>query len=145
MRFMHSFKVIDQLQQANCRLENNLFHQYAMEVTEIAVVDFILNVVINKERQLADVFGGHYDLAHQAGCRLVAEHAVANLAEKMNLVVTSAGGYPLDATFYQVSKCLIAARDILKENGVILGHLWLSGRPGQRRFLHYDAIKPNPS
>jgi len=37
-----------------------------MEVTEIAAVDFTLNVFINKECQLAGVFGGHYDLAHQA-------------------------------------------------------------------------------
>ena len=120
MKFMHSYKVIEQLQQANCRLENNIFHQYAMEVAELAGVDFILNVVINQERRLAGVFAGHLDLAHRAGCELVSKHAVAVLEEKVDLVITSAGGYPLDATFYQVSKCLIAARDILKENGTIL-------------------------
>ena len=41
-----------------------------MEVTEIAGVDFILNVVINKERQLAGMFGGHYNLAHHASIHL---------------------------------------------------------------------------
>ncbi len=145
MKFMHSFKVIDQLQQANCRLENNLFHQYAMEVTEIAGVDYILNVVINKERQLAGVFGGHYDLAHQAGCKLVAEHAVANLAEKMDLVVTSAGGYPLDATFYQVSKCLIAARDILKEKGTILVTCGCEEGLGSEEFCTIMRSNPTPA
>ncbi len=120
MKFMHSYKVIDQLQEANCRLENNIFHQYAMQVAELAGVDFILNVVINQERQVAGVFAGHHDLAHREGCALVAKHSVAILEEKVDLVVTSAGGYPLDATFYQVSKCLIAARDILKEKGTIL-------------------------
>lgn len=145
MRFMHSFKVIDQLQQANCRLENNLFHQYAMEVTETAGVDFILNVVINKERQLAGVFGGHYDFAHQAGCKLVAEHAVANLAEKMDLVVTSGGGYPLDATFYQVSKCLIAARDILKENGTILVTCGCQEGLGSEEFCTIMRSNPTPA
>ena len=145
MKFMHSFKVIDQLQQANCRLENNLFHQYAMEVTEITGVDFILNVVINKERQLAGVFGGHYDLAHQAGCRFVTEHAVANLAEKMDLVVTSAGGYPLDATFYQVSKCLIAAQDILKEGGTIVVTCGCEEGLGSEEFCTIMRSNPTPA
>lgn len=120
MKFMHSFKVIDQLHEANCRLEKNIFHDYAMKVAELAGVDFILNVVINQDRELAGVYGGHYEEAHKKGCELVKSHAVADLDEKVDLVVTSAGGYPLDATFYQVSKCLTSARDILNENGVIL-------------------------
>lgn len=120
MKFMHSYHVIDQLHQVNCRLENNLFHQYAMDVTEKAGVDFIVNVVINKERQVAGVFGGHHGEAHVQGCKFVAGHAVAELEEELDLVITSAGGAPLDKTFYQVSKCLTSAKDILKKGGTIL-------------------------
>lgn len=144
MKFMHSYKVIDQLKEANCRLENNIFHQYAMEVAEIAGVDFILNVVINKERKLAGVFAGHHDLAHRAGCALVAEHAVAHLQEKVDLVITSAGGYPLDATFYQVSKCLTAARDILKENGTILVTCGCAEGLGSEEFCSIMRLNPTP-
>jgi len=145
MKFMHSYKVIDQLQQANCRLENNIFHQYAMEVTERAGVDFILNVVINQERELAGVFAGHYDLAHRAGCDLVSSHAVAVLPEKVDLVITSAGGFPLDATFYQVSKCLIAARDILKENGTILVTCGCEEGLGSEEFCTIMRSNPTPA
>jgi len=145
MKFMHSYKVIDQLQQANCRVENNIFHQYAMEVTELAGVDFILNVVINQERELAGVFAGHYDLAHQAGCELVSSHAVAVLEEKVDLVITSAGGFPLDATFYQVSKCLIAARDILKENGTILVTCGCEEGLGSEEFCTIMRSHPTPA
>lgn len=120
MKFMHSYKVIDQLHQVNCRLEGNIFHQYAMDVTEKAGVDFIVNVVINKDREVAGVFGGHHSEAHQKGCRFVAEHAVAEVAAELDLVITSAGGAPLDKTFYQVSKCLTSAKDILKKGGTIL-------------------------
>ncbi|MGB3212886.1 MAG: nickel-dependent lactate racemase [Desulforhopalus sp.] len=144
MKFMHSYKVIDQLQEANCRLENNIFHEYAMEVAEIAGVDFILNVVINQERELAGVFGGHHDLAHRAGCELVASHAVAKIEEKVDLVITSAGGYPLDATFYQVSKCLIAARDILKENGTILVTCGCEEGLGSEEFCTIMRSNPTP-
>jgi nickel-dependent lactate racemase len=38
----------------------------------------------------------------------------------MDMVITSGGGFPLDATFYQISKALICARDILKPGGTIV-------------------------
>jgi nickel-dependent lactate racemase len=144
MKFMHSYRVIDQLHEANCRLENNIFHDYAMEVTRLAGVDFILNVVINQDRDLAGVFGGHYDKAHRAGCDLVVNHAVAKLDEKVDLVVTSAGGYPLDATFYQASKCLISARDILEENGTILVTCGCQEGLGSEEFCTIMRSNPTP-
>ena len=144
MKFMHSYKVIDQLHEANCRLKDNIFHDYAMEVTRLAGVDFILNVVINQDRDLAGVFGGHYDKAHRAGCDLVVDHAVAKLDEKVDLVITSAGGYPLDATFYQVSKCLISARDILVEDGTILVTCGCEEGLGSEEFCTIMRSNPTP-
>jgi nickel-dependent lactate racemase len=120
MKFMHSFKVIDQLKGANCNLNGNIFHEYGLKVTALAGVDFLLNVVINKNREITGVFAGHYDKAHMAGCEMVFEHAVTKIDERVDLVITSAGGYPLDATFYQVSKCLTSAKDILKKGGTIV-------------------------
>ncbi|WP_163338735.1 nickel-dependent lactate racemase [Desulfopila sp. IMCC35008] len=144
MKFMHSYQVIDQLQQANCRLENNIFHDYAMEVTEKAGVDFILNVVINKQRELAGIFGGHYDKAHRAGCDMVVEHAVTQLEEKADLIITSAGGYPLDASFYQVSKCLTSARDILTEDGTIFVLCGCEEGLGNEEFCTIMRSNPTP-
>jgi nickel-dependent lactate racemase len=120
MKFMHSFRVIDRLNGANCNLEGNIFHEYGLRVTELTGVDFILNVVINKNREITGIFAGHYDRAHLSGCEMVYEHAVTEIDQKVDLVITSAGGYPLDATFYQVSKCLTSAKDILKKDGTIV-------------------------
>jgi nickel-dependent lactate racemase len=120
MKFMHSYKLIEQLKDANCSLENNIFHEYGLRAAELAGIDFILNVVINKERQITGVFAGHYNHAHLAGCKLVYEHAVVKLDQKADLVITSGGGYPLDATFYQVSKALTCAKDMLNKGGSIV-------------------------
>jgi nickel-dependent lactate racemase len=120
MTHMHSFKMIDHPNVTNCCLDGNPFHEAGRRVCELAGVDFIVNVIINKSRQMAGVFAGHYDVAHRAGCDQVADMAVQCMADKVDLVVTSAGGYPLDATFYQVSKGLIAARNILKKGGIII-------------------------
>ncbi|MBW1798288.1 MAG: nickel-dependent lactate racemase, partial [Deltaproteobacteria bacterium] len=120
MKFMHSYKMIDHPNVTNCLLEGNPFHEYVVRVTELVGADFILNVVINKERQIAGVFAGHYNHAHLAGCNMVYGHSVVPVDQLFDLVITSGGGYPLDATFYQISKALICAKDILKKGGAIV-------------------------
>lgn len=71
MKFMHSFQLIDHSKVKNCLLTGNPFHEYGLRVAELAGVDFILNVVINKQREITGVFAGHYNHAHLAGCKLV--------------------------------------------------------------------------
>jgi nickel-dependent lactate racemase len=120
MKFMHSFKIIDHPKVRNCLLEGNPFHEYGIRVAKLADVDLILNVVINKQRKITGVFAGHYNHAHLAGCEMVYHHCTARVDERVDMVITSGGGYPLDSTFYQISKAMIAARDILKKGGTIV-------------------------
>ncbi len=120
MQYMHSFKMIDHPKVTNCILEGNPFHEAGERVCELAGVDFIFNVVINKEREMVAAYAGHYSRAHLAGCEEVARHSVQRLEEPADLVITSAGGYPLDATFYQVSKGLIMAKNIVKPTGAVI-------------------------
>ena len=120
MKFMHSYELINHPKVTNCILEGNPFHEYGIRVSELCRPDFILNVVINKQRKIAGIFAGDYNKAHLAGCNQVARHCVVPLKNRFDLVITSGGGYPLDATFYQISKALICARDILKPGGTIL-------------------------
>jgi len=120
MKFMHSYEMIAHPKVTNCILEGNPFHEYGIRVTERVGADFILNVVITQTREIAGVFAGHYEHAHLAGCDLVYRYSVVDLDERMDMVVTSGGGFPLDATFYQISKALIGAKDILKRGGTIV-------------------------
>ncbi len=120
MQFMHSFAMIAHPRVTNCVLEGNPFHEAGERVAALVGVDFIVNVVINQARELVGVFAGHRTQAHRAGCALVERHSVHRLAEPADLVVTSAGGHPLDATFYQVSKGLIMAKNLVRRGGTIV-------------------------
>ena len=120
MKFMHSFRMIGHPKVTNLLLVGNPFHEHGLRVAERVGVDFILNVVINRQREIAGVFAGHHDAAHRAGCDMVREHSAVLLPEPVDLVITSGGGYPLDGTFYQISKALVCARDILKPGGTIV-------------------------
>jgi nickel-dependent lactate racemase len=120
MKFMHSYAVIDHPGVRNCKLEGNIFHEYGLRVTEQVGADFILNVVINTDREVSGVFAGHYNAAHLRGCEFVAEHAVVEIERAADLVITSGGGYPLDSNFYQISKGLTCAKDILRPGGTVI-------------------------
>jgi nickel-dependent lactate racemase len=120
MKLMHSYRMIDHPRVTNCLLDGNPFHEYGLRVCELAGADFIVNVVINRDREIAGVFAGHYDAAHRRGSDLVAEHCVREVPQRQDMVITSGGGYPLDATLYQISKGLTCAKDILKPGGTIV-------------------------
>jgi len=120
MRLMHSYKMIDHPRVTNCVLDGNPFHEYGLRIADVAGVDFIVNVVIDRQRQIAGVYAGHHDAAHRAGCAKVYEHAIVRLNQPADLVITSGGGHPLDATFYQISKALICAKNIVRNGGTIV-------------------------
>lgn len=144
MKFMHSFRVIDQLREANLKLDGNIFHEYAVKVTEMVGADFIVNVVINEKRETAGVFAGHYDTAHRKGCEMVKHHTMIEIPDYVDLVITSAGGYPLDTSFYQVAKALTCAHDILKPGGKILVTCGCREGLGNEEFCEIMRTKPTP-
>ena len=120
MKFMHAYRMIEHPRVANCVLDGNPFHRNGLRICELARVDFIVNVVLNKQREVGGVFAGHYDRAHRAGCDVVQRHSTAAVDEPFDLVITSGGGFPLDATFYQIAKALICAKNVLRKGGAIL-------------------------
>ena len=101
-------------------VDDNPFHQDLLEIARLARVDFLVDVSINRARQLTGVFAGHLERAHEAGMRFVEEEVRADLEEPADVVITSAGGYPLDDTYYQSIKGMVAALNIVRRGGTII-------------------------
>lgn len=120
MKFMHSFALVDHPHVETARIADNPFRLHINTVCAAAGVDFILNVIVDHDKQPIAVFAGEYMQAFAAGCRAAAAHAVVTLDQPADLVITSGGGYPLDATFYQSTKGLIAAGQIVRPGGTIM-------------------------
>lgn len=123
MQYMHSYAMVDDPRLAGGRLENNPFQEQVQRIGAKAGLDFMLNVVIDRKRRLLGVFAGSFAQAFAQGCALAARQTVVRVEEPFDLVVTSGGGHPLDATLYQSSKGLIAARAITRRGGAVL---WIS-------------------
>ena len=98
----------------------NPFHEDLMEIARAVKVDFMVDVSIDRDRRITGVFAGAIDAAHQAGMEAVERHVRADLDTPADIVITSAGGYPLDATFYQSIKGLTAALNIVRRGGTII-------------------------
>jgi len=102
------------------RLEDNPVRQEIEEVGRMAGVDFIVNVVMNSRKEVVRAFAGHPFEAFRAGTRLVDEMYRVRVAEKVDLVITSPGGFPKDIDLYQSQKAVTAGRRIVKKDGTIV-------------------------
>ena len=101
-------------------IDGNPFHEELVEIARRAGVDFLANVAIDRERRLTGVFAGDLEAAHLAGVSVVERHVRVDVDRAADVVVASAGGYPLDATFYQAIKGLIGALNVVKRGGTII-------------------------
>lgn len=91
-----------------------------LEAAQMARPTFILNVAMNRDKQITGVFAGDLVAAHAAGCAFVKEHAMVPVAEPFDVVLTSNSGYPLDLNLYQAVKGMSAASQVVRQGGHII-------------------------
>lgn len=101
-------------------IELNPLHAELMEIARMARHDFMLDVVLTPQREIAGVFAGSGIDAHSAGVAFVRSALMERLGEPADAVLTTAAGYPLDLTLYQVVKGVTAAQHLVKPGGRIL-------------------------
>jgi nickel-dependent lactate racemase len=93
------------------------------EIREIALKvkpTFLLNVTLNRDKEITGVFAGDLDTAHAAGCVFVKETAMVPVLEPFDIVITTNSGYPLDLNLYQSVKGMSAAAQVVREGGAII-------------------------
>lgn len=91
-----------------------------MEAAELASPLFLLNITLNRDKEITGVFAGDLREAHSKGSAFAKETAMAPLKEPFDIVITSNSGYPLDLNIYQSVKGMSAAERVVKEGGSII-------------------------
>jgi len=120
IKYLHGPKILEHPLATAGVLDGNPLHESALEIAQRSGVDFILNVSMDEERRMTGVYAGELDSAHRYGVSQVENMVVANVEEPVDIVVTSAAGYPLDTTFYQAVKGIVGVLGILKDGGTII-------------------------
>ncbi len=93
------------------------------EIREAALMvrpSFLLNVTLNRDKQITAVFAGDLEKAHEQGCSFVRKSAMVPIETPYDIVITSNSGYPLDLNLYQSVKGMSAASQIVKKGGSII-------------------------
>ena len=136
----------DFLEHPNARtgcLDGNPVHEENTAIGRMAGCDFIVNVVIDAKRQILRVVAGDMVAAHLEGVAFAREPVTATIPEAVDIVVTTSAGYPLDTTFYQCVKGMVAALPIVKPGGTIILAASLSEGIGSPEFR--QVIDENPT
>jgi nickel-dependent lactate racemase len=124
----------------NCRsgvLDGNPAHEDLSEACRMVDPDFLVNVVLSPEGKLLRVVAGHFEKAHREGCRTVDAALSAPVDEPYDLIIASAGGYPLDIDLRQAHKGLENACAALKPGGSILFYAECPNGAGHPRFADF--------
>lgn len=100
-------------------LEGNPIHKDMIYAAKTVGLDFIINVVINSEKEVIHAVAGDFDLAHIEGCSFINKYCRIS-AVPSDIVIATNGGYPLDQNIYQAVKGMTAAEATVKEGGVII-------------------------
>ena len=100
-------------------LKNNPLHRDMLFAAGQAKLAFIVNVVIDENKDIVKAFAGHREKAHQTGCDFL-EKLVRIEVPSSDIIITSNGGYPLDQNIYQSVKGMTAAEAATRDNGIII-------------------------
>ena len=120
IKVIHSPRFMREPMATEGSIANNPLHAELLEIARMARHDFALDVTLTQDRHFSGVFAGEPVKAHAAGVAFVEQSCLERLDEQVDAVITSAAGYPLDLTFYQIVKGLTAAAHVVKPGGRIL-------------------------
>ena len=101
-------------------LEENPTQNHIGSAGRLLPTDFLVNVTLNRDRQITGYFCGDVTRAHEAGCAFSKETAMVHVHEAFPIVVTTNSGYPLDMNLYQSVKGMSAAHSITAKEGLII-------------------------
>ena len=127
-------------------LEGNPVHDAVRAIAAQVGVTFNLDVTLNRDHAITNVFSGDLFVSHAAGCDYARSTAMAAVRQAYDVVLTTNSGYPLDQNLYQSVKGMSAAAQIVKPGGsIIIASECSDGLPahGGYKDLLRQAVDPD--
>ena len=119
-------------------LVGNPLHRDMVAAAQMAGLAYIVNVIINDDKQTVAAFAGDFEAAHAAGVEFLRPYCQVD-AVPGDIVITSNGGAPLDQNIYQSVKGLTAAESSAKPGAVLIMCADLADGTGGEGF--YTSIR----
>ncbi len=123
-------------------LENNPIHEDMIWAAKQAKLAFIVNVVLNSEKQPIFAVAGDLEKAHKKGTDFISSLCGVK-SVLADIVISTNGGYPLDQNVYQSVKGMTAAEATVKKGGIIIMLAKANDGIGGEHFYHQLADEPD--
>jgi len=135
VRAWHSPRFLEHPNARSGVLVGNPVHEENTWIAQRAGCDFSINVVLDEKRRIVHVVAGEMVAAFEAGTRFVDSMVRDYLPQPADIVITTGAGYPLDATFYQSIKGMVAAEPVVKPGGTVILAAEISEGIGSPEFV----------
>lgn len=138
----HCSEFIDNPNSRTGILENNPIHTDMLWATKKANLKFIVNVVLNGDKEVIYAVAGDVEAAHKKGTDFLSSLCGAK-SKEADIVISTNGGYPLDQNVYQAVKGMTAAEATVRKGGVIIMLAKSNDGIGGDHFYHQLADEPD--
>ena len=116
----HNARNIDDPNAQWAVLDGNPIRSEVDEAVALVKPDFLVNVALNRDKEVTRSFPGDMVKAYAAGTEFVKATAMVKVDSLFDIVLTSNSGYPLDLNLYQSVKGMSAAARITRPGGSLL-------------------------
>ena len=98
----------------------NPVHDAVREIAAATGVDFAVDVLLDRDHRIVEVFAGDLLEEHAAACAAARRVAMVPVPSMFDVVVTTNAGFPLDQNLYQCVKGISAGAGILRPGGTLI-------------------------
>lgn len=117
IRTFHNYRFMNDPLACNGNLHNNPLHRGQLEILHMLGPTYAFNTIIDESRKMSFVNFGDCVASHLESVAAVRRFAEVPCPRKFATLLTSAAGYPLDKTYYQTVKGMVAPLQILADGG----------------------------
>ncbi|MFQ5996989.1 MAG: nickel-dependent lactate racemase [Dehalococcoidales bacterium] len=140
----HGYQMIEHPRARAGILKGNPIHEDLVEQAKMAKLNFIVNVLLNKQREITHVVAGDPVKAHEKGCQIERDVAGVKAVRKVDISITTNSGTPLDLDLYQTCKGIDTAAQITRDGGIIIIASACSAGIGPEAFRELHASVNSP-
>ena len=117
IRRLHSATILEHPGTRSCNLDDNPLHDEQIQVLNMLRKStnseiYAVNTVIDEYRRVGFINFGEIERSHNAAVNFAHKFTAVQVERKYENILTSAGGYPLDQTYYQTVKGMVTPLEI---------------------------------
>ena len=116
----HSVRNLDDPKATWGTTRGNPVWEEILEAASMVPRTFLLDVTLNRDKEITGVFAGDLEESHRQGCSFAKQSAMIPVKEPCDIAISCNSGHPLDLNLYQSIKGISAAAQIVKEGGSII-------------------------